>query len=144
MRKLFAYVPQGNLILSGTVKDNIVISKPDATDDEIMQALYISASDEFINKMPAGIYTQLGESGAGLSEGQLQRIAIARAVLSDAPVLLLDECTAALDEQTEQTVLGRIKAMTGKTCIAITHRPAALEICDCQLEVRDKLIYTVK
>ena len=144
MRRLFAYVPQGNLILSGTIKENIAISNPDATDSDIEQALYISRADEFVHNLPMGIHTQLGESGAGLSEGQLQRIAIARAVLSDAPILLLDECTSALDEEIEKTVLNRIKDMADKTCIAITHRPAALEICDWQMEIRDKKIYCKK
>ena len=140
LRGLFAYVPQGNLILSGTIRQNIVISKPDANDAEIIKALYVSAADEFIAALPHGMETQLGESGAGLSEGQLQRIAIARAVLGGAPILLLDECTSALDEETEKTVLERIKALTGKTCIAVTHRPAALELCDVQLEVADRKI----
>ena len=133
-------MPQGNLILSGTIRQNIVISKPDANDAEIAKALYVSAADEFIAALPHGLETQLEESGAGLSEGQLQRIAIARAVLGGAPILLLDECTSALDEETEKTVLERIKALTGKTCIAVTHRPAALELCDVQLEVADRKI----
>jgi len=139
-RRLFAYVPQGNLILSGTIKENIVISHPQASDSEIFRALYVADAEDFVKNLPLGLDTPLGESGAGLSEGQLQRIAIARAILGGAPILLLDECTSALDEQTERTVLKRISRLENRTCIAVTHRPAALEICDCQLEIADRKI----
>ena len=90
--------------------------------------------DEFLDQLPNGLDTVLGESGAGLSEGQAQRLAIARAVLGGAPVLLLDECTSALDAQTEKTVLHRLRELPNRTCIAVTHRPAAIELCDWQLE----------
>ena len=85
----------------------------------------------------------LGESGAGLSEGQAQRLAIARAVLGGAPILLLDECTSALDEETERKVLQRLRALPDRTCIAVTHRPAAIALCDWQLEIKDGKIHTV-
>ena len=143
-RRLFAYVPQGNLLLSGTLRDNLTIVRPQATEEEIRQAVYVSAMDEFLPQLPLGLDTPLGESGAGLSEGQAQRLAIARAVLGGAPILLLDECTSALDSDTEQKVLGRIKALPDRTCIAVTHRPAAVALCDWRLEVSDGKIRSVK
>ena len=142
-RAMFAYVPQGNLLLSGSLRENLTIVRPDATDAEISQAVYVSAMDEFLPQLPAGLDTVLGESGAGLSEGQAQRLAIARAVLGGAPILLLDECTSALDETTEQKVLRRIRALPGRTCIAVTHRPAAMALCDWQLEVADGQIHPI-
>ena len=129
-RRLFAYVPQGNLLLSGTLRENLTVARPDATDAEIAAAVHISAMDEFLPQLPDGLDTVLGESGAGLSEGQAQRLAIARAVLGGAPVLLLDESTSALDARTERTVLERLRTLPGRSCIAVTHRPAALELCD--------------
>lgn len=136
-RRLFAYVPQGNLLFSGTIRENLTMVKPDATDAELQQAVYVSAMDEYLPDLPFGLDTRLGESGAGLSEGQAQRLAIARAVLGGAPILLLDECTSALDVETEALVLSRLCALPGKTCIAVTHRPAAIALCDCQLEIED-------
>ena len=137
-RRLFAYVPQGNLLLSGTLRENLTIVKPQATETEIQQAVYVSCMDEFLPQLPLGLDTPLGESGAGLSEGQAQRRAIARAVLGDAPILLLDECTSALDGDTEQRVLHRIKALPDRTCIAVTHRPAILELADWKLDVSEQ------
>ena len=139
-RRLFAYVPQGNLLLSGTVRDNLIIGNPQASEDAIREAVQVSAMDEFLPSLPQGLDTVLGESGAGLSEGQAQRLAIARAVLGGAPVLLLDECTSALDSETEEKVLRRLKALPGRTCIAVTHRPAALAICDWMLHVENGTI----
>ncbi|MBO4853557.1 MAG: ABC transporter ATP-binding protein [Oscillospiraceae bacterium] len=127
-RRLFAYVPQGNLLFSGTLRDNLLITRPDATEDEIVHALHVSALDDVVAQLPQGLETVLGENAAGLSEGQAQRLSIARAILSGAPVLMLDEVTSALDAATERTVLERIAAMPGCTCIAVTHRPAALEM----------------
>lgn len=134
-RKLFAYVPQGNLLFSGTLRENLMIAKPDASQDEIDNAVYISAMDEYLHQLPKGLDTILGESGAGLSEGQAQRLALARAILCGAPILLLDESTSALDPETERTVLNRIHSMTDCTCIAVTHRPAAVELCDWQIAI---------
>lgn len=142
-RRLFAYVPQGNLLLSGTLRENLTIVNPEATTEEINRAVYISAMDEFLPQLPQGLDTVLGESGAGLSEGQAQRLAIARAVLGGAPILLLDECTSALDERTEQKVLQRLKELPDRTCIAVTHRPAAIALCNWRLEVEDGRIRTV-
>ena len=136
-RRLFAYVPQGNLLLSGTLRENLTIIKPDATEEEIQQALHVSCMEDFLTQLPQGLDTVLGESGAGLSEGQAQRLAIARAILGGAPILLLDECTSALDAETEKKVLQRIRALPDRTTIAVTHRNAALELCDWRLEVRD-------
>ena len=140
-RRMFAYVPQGNLLLSGTLRDNLLITCPDATDKEIALATYVSAMDDYLPQLPKGLDTVLGEDGAGLSEGQAQRLAIARAILSGAPVLLLDESTSALDAETERIVLERIRALPDRTCIAVTHRPAAIDLCDWIIEVRDKKLH---
>ena len=139
-RSLFSYVPQGNFLFSGSVLDNLLIARPEATPEEIEQALHISAADEFIHELPRGLDTLLAERGEGLSEGQVQRLAVARAVLSGAPVLLLDEATSALDSDTERTVLERLAARKDRTCIAVTHRPAALELAQVQLDIHDKTI----
>ena len=136
-RRLFSYVPQGNLLLSGTLRENLTIVKPDATREELDRALHISAMEDFLPQLPLGLDTVLGESGAGISEGQAQRLAIARAVLGGAPILLLDECTSALDAETEKKVLERIKALPDRTCIAVTHRTAAMDLADWRLEVEN-------
>ena len=129
-RHLFAYVPQGNTILSGTIAENLRTVKEDASDEEIIQALKLSCAWDFVEKMPGGINARVGERGRGLSEGQAQRIAIARAVLRDAPVLLLDEATSALDVTTERRVLRNIVTQKpNKTCIVTTHRPSVLNLC---------------
>ena len=129
-RHLFAYVPQGNTILSGTIAENMRMVKEDATDEEIIEALKISCAWDFIGKMPDTINSKIGERGRGFSEGQAQRIAIARAVLRDAPILLLDEATSALDVTTERKVLRNIiKQKPNKTCIVTTHRPSVLNMC---------------
>lgn len=137
VRSLFSYAPQGNLLLSGTLRENILLSCPNASEEQIRKALYVSAMDEYVATLPQGLDTVLGENGAGLSEGQAQRISLARAILSDAPVLLLDEVTSALDAQTEALVLERICALPGKTCIAVTHRPAALALAAHRIEVTE-------
>ena len=136
-RKLFAYVPQGNLLLSGTLRDNLTVTKRDATQEEIDRAIYISAMDAYLPTLPQGLDTVVGENALGLSEGQAQRLSIARAILSDAPIMLLDEATSALDDETEKAVLSRIQNLPGKTCIAVTHREAAMQIADWSLEMRD-------
>ena len=142
-RGLFAYVPQGNLLLSGTLRENLTIVRPNATQAELEQAIHVSAMDEFLHQLPQGLDTRLGENAAGLSEGQAQRLSIARAVLGGAPILLLDECTSALDAQTEAVVLQRLRSLPGRTCIAVTHRPAAIDLCDWRLEVQDGKLYAV-
>lgn len=129
-RHLFAYVPQGNTILSGTIADNMRIVKEDATDEEIIEALKISCAWDFVEKLPDTINSSVGERGRGLSEGQAQRLSIARAVLRDAPILLLDEATSALDVATERRVLRNIiQTRPNKTCIVTTHRPSVLNMC---------------
>ncbi len=129
-RKLFSYVPQGNLILSGTIRDNITFcdEKPDM--DKIIRAATAAQIIDDINRMPDGFDTVLGEKGHGLSEGQVQRLAIARALYYDAPILLLDEATSSLDIATEDRLLSAIKSMTDKTCIIISHRREVMEACD--------------
>ena len=129
-RHFFAYVPQGNTILSGTIAENMRMVKEDATDEEIIEALKIACAWEFVEKLPDTISSALGERGRGLSEGQAQRISIARAVLRNAPILLLDEATSALDVTTERKVLRNIiEQKPNKTCIVTTHRPSVLNMC---------------
>lgn len=150
----FAYVPQGNMLMSGTVRDVVTLAdEPVACKQEdrcanditemhadkhsgkpvdekrLAEALHIACADAFVEALPYGVDTQLGEKGSGLSEGQMQRLACARAVYSGSPVLLLDECTSALDAATEREMLNRLRAL-GRTVIIVTHRPAALEVCD--------------
>ena len=125
----FAYVPQGNTLLSGTIKENLLLGRPDATDEDLHEALRLAAAD-FISELPDGIESICGEGGTGLSEGQAQRIAIARALLRRAPFLLLDEATSALDTETERRVLQNIVGtFEGRTVIVVTHRPEVLQYC---------------
>ncbi len=127
-RRLFAYVPQGNVLMSGTIREVVSFAKPSESgnDEKLREALRLACADGFTEDLDA----VLGERGTGLSEGQMQRIAVARALFSDAPVLLLDEATSALDEQTEHGLLKNLKELTDRTVIIITHRRAALSICD--------------
>ena len=137
-RFLFSYVPQGNTILSGTIAENMRLVKEDATDEEIIEALKIACAWDFVSKLPETIDSRLGERGRGVSEGQAQRIAIARAVLRDAPILLLDEATSALDVATERQVLRNIiQQRPNKTCIVTTHRPTVLNMCQRVYRVMD-------
>lgn len=129
-----AYVPQGNTLLSGTVRDNLRLGKLSATDDEMKEALRMSCA-EFLFDTPDGLDTICGEQGSGLSEGQAQRIAIARALLRDCPVLLLDEATSALDPDTERQLLGNILSDKKRTIIFITHRLAVKDYCDQTLTI---------
>ena len=140
-RFLFSYVPQGNTILSGTVAENLRMVKEDATDEEIIEALKISCAWDFISRMPDTINSKVGERGRGFSEGQAQRIAIARAILRDAPILLLDEATSALDVATERQVLRNIiQKRPNKTCIVTTHRPTVLNMCQRVYRVMKKQV----
>ena len=117
-------------ILSGTVAENLRSVKPEATEEELEQALKLSCAWEFVEKMPQGMYSKVGEREHGLSEGQAQRVAIARAMLRDAPVILLDEATSALDVTTERQVLRNIiSGDSKKTCIVTTNRPSVLNMC---------------
>ena len=131
MRYLFSYVPQGNTILSGTIAENLLMVKEDATEEEMQKALETACAWEFVSKMKNGMHTPVREKGRGLSEGQAQRIAIARAILRDAPVLLLDEATSALDVETERRVLKNImEKRPNRTCIVTTHRPSVIGLCE--------------
>ncbi len=131
-RRLFAYVPQGNALMSGTIREVVTMATPEAAHDEerLTHALRVACAEEFVNELEDGPDTLLGERGCGLSEGQMQRLAIARAVFCGSPILLLDEATSALDAATERQVLQNLRAMTSKTVVIVTHRPAALDICD--------------
>lgn len=130
LRCMFSYVPQGNSMMAGTVADNMRLVDENATDEQIIEALKIACAWEFVGQHPDGIYARVGERGQGLSEGQAQRIAIARAVLRDAPILLLDEATSALDTDTEKRVLENIISRSpNKTCIVSTHRKSVLRHC---------------
>lgn len=139
-RKLFTYVPQGNFLLSGTIRENLMFINDQVTDDEINRAIEISCSDQFVNELPDGLDTVIGERGVGLSEGQLQRLAIARSLLSKSPILLLDEATSALDEDTEKRFLTNLKNLNDKTCIIVSHKRAALEICNKHIQIIDQKI----
>lgn len=130
-RKLMSYVPQGNTMMNGTIAENLRMLKPDATDEDIITTLKESCAYEFVQKLPDGIYHNIGESGIGFSEGQNQRLAIARALMCETPILLLDEATSALDVSTERKVLANlIKGQKKRTCILTTHRPSVLSMCN--------------
>lgn len=136
-RGFFAYVPQGNTMFSGTIADNLRLMNQKASEEELWEVLKDSCSDKFVQKLPEGLYTYLGERGIGLSEGQVQRLAIARALLSEAPILLMDEATSALDMETERMVLKKImNSNRNKTCIVTTHRLGVLAVC--------KKVYQIK
>ena len=121
----------------GSVRQIVAFGDPEgmARETELRRALWIACADGFVEELEQGMDTVLGEAGAGLSEGQMQRIAIARAIFSDRPILLLDESTSALDGETERRVLENLRAMTDKTVLIVTHRPAALSICDQRVEL---------
>lgn len=130
-RSLFAYVPQGNQLMCGTIREVIAFGDPTsmANEQQLWNALDIACAD-FVAQLELGLDTPLGERGTGLSEGQMQRLAIARAILSDRPILLLDEATSALDQTTEQHLLENLRAMTDKTVVIVTHRGAARDVCE--------------
>ena len=130
----FVYVPQGNTLMSGTIRENLRLGKLDATDEEMLEALHTSCAD-FVNDLPDGLNTICSEQGGGLSEGQAQRIAIARSLLRDRSVMLFDEATSALDPDTERQLLNNILSAHDKTIIFITHRPAVIDYCDQTLKL---------
>ena len=137
-RNFIAYVPQGNTLFSGTVRDNILMGNLNATEEEIYAALKLSAGYDFVMDLPKGLDTVIGERGHGISEGQAQRLAIARAFVRKAPLLILDEATSSLDEATELSVLEGLRALTPKpTCIIITHRKSILKYCDREIKIEN-------
>lgn len=144
LRGLFAYVPQGNMVLSGTIRENITLCNESVSQEDLIKAAKAAEIYELISSMPEGFDTVISERGGGLSEGQIQRISIARALLTDAPVLLLDEATSALDEATETKVLSNIKALNGKTVLFVTHRNTSLKVCDKIIRVEDKKFGVIK
>ena len=144
-RKLFAYVPQDNTLFSGTIAENLRLTNPEATDDMLIDALKTACAYEFVSKLPEGLHSKLGENGEGLSKGQIQRLSIARAILSDAPVLLLDEATSALDIKTARELLKNIQTShKGRTCIITTHKPSVLSICERAYLIRDQHVTPVE
>ena len=140
IRSMFSYVPQGNFLLSGTIRDNIAFVSDKYDDEKIIQAAKIACAYDFISRLPDGLDTVVGENGKGLSEGQIQRIAIARAVYSNAPVIIFDEATSALDADTEVQLLKNLKTLKNKTCILISHKMAAKEICNKEIIIQNKKI----
>jgi ABC-type multidrug transport system fused ATPase/permease subunit len=130
-RKLFSYVPQDNILFAGAVAENLRLVKKDATYEELNEALRIACAYNFVHRSPLGLNRSVKEQGGGFSEGQLQRLSIARALLVNAPVLLLDEATSALDMETEEQLIRNLmEARKNYTCIIATHRPSVLRICD--------------
>ena len=144
-RRYFSYVPQGNSLMSGTIADNLRLLKSNATDEELIAVLEAADAYSFVKELPDGIYTRIGERGLGLSEGQAQRIAIARALLRQAPVLLLDEATSALDAQTEARVLkGIMEYGKNKICIFATHRSNILAECKSIYRINNRQLIRIK
>lgn len=139
-RSMFAYVPQGKFMLSDTIRENITFVNKNITEKELQEALEVSNAKPFIDALPEGLETKIGERGSGLSEGQLQRLAIARAIASQAPILILDEITSSLDSKTEEEVLNKIKNLKNRTCIIVTHRNSIAEICDKEFIVKNEKI----
>ena len=137
---LFAYVPQGNMLFSGTVRENLCFINENADEEQLRRALE-SACAEYVYALPEGLETPIGENGFGLSEGQVQRLAIARALLADAPVLLLDEATSALDADTERALLENLRALGNKTVILITHKQAAESLADAVITIKNKEVH---
>ena len=144
-REFFSYVPQGNTMFSGTIRENMLHGRPDATEEEIIEALKQACIWKFVDSLPEKLETKIGERGVGVSEGQAQRLAIARALLRKAPILLLDEATSALDIYTEKDVLDNIfHAGFCKTCILTTHRPSVFTVCDKIYRVRSRTVEMIK
>ncbi len=144
LRQLISYVPQGNSMIYGTIAENMRMVREDATDEQIIQCLKLACAWEFVSKLPDGIHSKVRERGKGVSEGQAQRLSIARAMLRDSPILLLDEVTSALDEQTEERVLENIiRFCPNKTCIVATHRPSVLKHCKRIYRITNKSIEPV-
>lgn len=139
MREFVSYVPQGNTLFSGTIRENIRMGNLQATEDEVIEALKCASAYEFVSELPNGLDTVVGERGHGISEGQAQRIAIARAFVRKAPFLILDEATSALDEKTEMSVIQGLQNLFPRpTCVIITHRRSVLQYCDREIRIAEK------
>lgn len=145
-QKLFSYVPQGSHLMSGSIREAVTFSSKlsPKENEEMINALKIACAYDFVKALKQGADTVLGENGAGLSEGQLQRLSIARAIYTKSPILILDEATSALDEETERQLLNNLRKMTDKTVLIITHRPAALNICNKIIKCTEKSFYQIK
>ncbi len=140
---VFAYVPQDNFLFAGSVRENVAFAAPDATDDQVKRACEAACAWNFVEELPQGVDTMIGEHGQGLSQGQLQRLAIARAVCSGAPIMVLDEVTSALDDATEAAVLANIAALPGKTAFVAAHRAKAREFAAMRLRVENGMMHEV-
>lgn len=134
LRSLISFVPQSNMLFSGSLRENITLLNPNATDEDIEEALKLACADEFVESLPAGLETKLGEDGSGISQGQAQRLAIARALLSGRKILLMDEATSSLDAETERRFIENLKAIDGITVLFITHKIEVLENCSRTIE----------
>ena len=137
---VFAYVPQDNFLFAGSIRENVVFATPDATDDQVKRACEAACAWDFVEELPLGLDTTIGEHGQGLSQGQLQRLAIARAVCSGAPIMVLDEVTSALDDATEAAVLANIASLPGKTIFVAAHRAKAREFATMRLHVESGVL----
>lgn len=136
----FAYVPQDNFLFAGSIRENVAFAVPDATDDQVKRACEVACAWGFVEELPLGLDTMIGEHGQGLSQGQLQRLAIARAVCSGAPIMVLDEVTSALDDATEAAVLANIASLPGKTIFVAAHRAKAREFATMRLHVESGVL----
>ena len=137
---VFAYVPQDNFLFAGSIRENVAFANPDATDDQVKRACEVACAWGFVEELPLGLDTMIGEHGQGLSQGQLQRLAIARAVCSGAPIMVLDEVTSALDDATEAAVLANIASLPGKTIFVAAHREKAREFATIRLHVESGVL----
>lgn len=137
---VFAYVPQDNFLFAGSIRENVAFATPDATDDWVKRACEAACAWDFVEELPLGLDTTIGEHGQGLSQGQLQRLAIARAVCSGAPIMVLDEVTSALDDATEAAVLANIASLSGKTIFVAAHRAKAREFATMRLHVESGVL----
>lgn len=137
---VFAYVPQDNFLFAGSIRENVAFAARDATDEQVKHACEVACTWEFVEELPLGLDTMIGEHGQGLSQGQLQRLAIARAVCSGAPIMVLDEVTSALDDATEAAVLANIASLPGKTIFVAAHRAKAREFATMRLHVESGVL----
>lgn len=135
LRSIISFVPQNNMLFSGTLRENVTLLNPDATDEDIKEALKLACADEFVESLPAGLETRLGEGGSRISQGQAQRLAIARALLNGRKILLMDEATSSLDAETERKFIENLKAIDGITVLFVTHKREVLENCSKIIEI---------